>query len=125
MSLKIITLNVQGFRSIKKQTQVMYWARSQRCDLLLLQETNFRNCSDVVMFRSRFNVEGYFSFGYAKCEGVGMVNLCPSVVREVVVKYDMNGRVIVCDISVFGSRIRVINVYAPARAGACNPFFEI
>ncbi|KAM7313587.1 mucin-7-like [Ixodes scapularis] len=40
-TLRILSLNVRGFRNPAKQTEVMHFARMQNCDLLCLQDTNF------------------------------------------------------------------------------------
>lgn len=124
MSISIITLNVQGFRSAEKQLTVVQWARAQNCDLLVLQETNFKQYSDVVSFKLKFQVECYFSFGTARNEGVAIINFHPGRIRDIVVKFDVNGRVIAWDMTACGQRMRGINVYAPARSSDCNPFFK-
>lgn len=124
MSIGIITLNVQGFLNVTKQINVMQWAKTQKCDLLFLQETNVRTFREMSQFRNRFQVECYFAFGSARSEGVAVINFSPTAIKDLVVKFDLNGRVIVTDMFVFGLKVRSINVYAPARAGACNPFFR-
>lgn len=60
MLVRFLTLNVQGFRDLDKQREVMHYARAQHVDLLFLQECNFRTPRDVLLFRERFCAQAFF-----------------------------------------------------------------
>lgn len=123
MQLKIMTLNVQGFRRPGKQAEVINFSIAAGCDLLLLQETKFRSRHDVLTFERRHDVKGFFSFGTRCSEGVGIVILRPSSLQHCAATFDYRGRVACLDISCAGEKIR-FNVYGPARRGFLHLFFQ-
>lgn len=123
MSLKIITLNVQGFKNVRKQQDVMHWARTQRCDILLLQETNFSCCKDVKGFEEATAVKSFFSFGMRRSEGVGIVVLNSHILKDCSFQCDTEGRVICIDFLFKGQKLKIVNVYGPASRGKINSFF--
>lgn len=123
MSVRFLTFNVQGFRSVAKQRDVLAVAQAARCDLLLLQETNFRTYGDVRAFELEHGVKGFFSFGCRRCEGAGIVVLRPCLLRDCAATFDSQGRVVCFDFYFHDTKLRVINVYGPARQGASIFFF--
>lgn len=124
MTLRILSLNVQGFRSPAKQVEVVQFARSIQCDLFLLQETHFSRYSDVVQFTERCNVRAFFSFGTTNQCGVGVVVLNRALLPHCSVRHDTEGRALLFDLFVGRKRIRLVNIYAPARASCANAFFQ-
>lgn len=124
MQLRFLTLNVQGFRNPVKQQEVLALATSVNCDLLLLQETNFRSHKDVAQFEARHSIKGFFSFGFRRSEGVGVIVFRQSLLRDCSAVFDNDGRVVCVDLFFRGSKFRLINVYGPARRGAAHFFFK-
>lgn len=124
MQLRILSLNVQGFRDVGKQRNGLRLGKSVRCDLLLVQETNFRCYQDVIPFEAEHCVKGLFSFGRIRSEAVGIIVLKPSLLRNCVSFFDNQGRDVCLDVYLQSTRYRVITVYGPARRGALNDFFK-
>lgn len=124
MRLTLMTLNTQGFRNPDKQREVLHFARRHHVDLLLLQETNFHSLVDVTTFKQRFAVDCFFSFGSARSEGVGVVILRDSLVRDCVARFDVEGRVVSFDFFLGDNKLRVLNVYGPANPRRSNYFYE-
>ncbi|KAG0428527.1 hypothetical protein HPB47_024507 [Ixodes persulcatus] len=122
--LRVITLNVQGFRSVTKQIEVLQFARTARCDLLFLQETNFHRQRDVDLFKQRYGVDCFFSYATTRSSGVGVVIFNRSLLRLSACCFDPDGRYIAFDFSLDGTRFRAVGVYAPAQRSQSPAFFK-
>lgn len=122
--LNIITLNVQGFKDIHKQQEVVFWARSRKCDVLLLQETNFTCYKDVKQFETNNNVKSFFSFGTRRSEGVGIIIFNKNIVEKCSFHCDTEGRVMCVKFPHNGQMLKIVNVYAPASRKYVNSFFK-
>ncbi|KAG0415820.1 hypothetical protein HPB47_007006 [Ixodes persulcatus] len=94
----LITLNVQGFRSVTKQIEVLQFARTACCDLLFLKETNFHRQRDVDLFKQRYGVDSR-----AALTPTGGTSLL---------------------ISPWMARFRAVGVYAPAQPSQSPAFFK-
>ena len=124
MHLRIASLNVQGFKSLAKQTEIVNLALAARLDILLLQETNFKSSSDVFAFKQRFRVECFFSLSTSHCCGVGILVFRRDLLRHSFFTPDTEGRVICMDTVLGGSKVRIVSVYAPADNKRLNSFFS-
>ncbi|XP_042148074.1 uncharacterized protein LOC121836859 [Ixodes scapularis] len=122
--LRVITLNVQGFRSVTKQIEVIQFARTARCDLLFLQETNFHRQRDVDLFKQRYGVDCFFSYATTRSSGVGVIIFSRSLLRLSACCFDPDGRYIAFDFFVDGTRFRAVGVYAPAQRSQSPAFFK-
>lgn len=124
MRLKLVSLNVNGFRRVGKQTDVMNFAWKLRCDLLLLQETHFYCQRDIFRFQQRFRVRCFFSPGTPGSCGVGVVVFNRTALNKFYCCYDADGRLLGYDFELSPRKIRILNVYAPAQADKTNGFFS-
>lgn len=125
MLLRLLTFNVQGFMKVAKQIEVMQFARAARCDMLFLQETNFKCNREVEAFRERFAVECFFSFSQSqRAGGVGVVIFNRALLRNSYRTVDTKGRVICLDFYCGKKKYRVVNIYAPATPNLKNEFFS-
>ena len=123
-TLKIISLNVQGFRNPVKQAEVISVARAEHCDVLCLQETNFFTIGHVRAFKRSFNLDCYFSFATSRFSGVGIIIFNRALLRDHHVFYDGLGRVLVFDCVLSSFRLRILSIYGPAQAAQSNDFFR-
>lgn len=94
MHLSIATLNVQGFLSFAKQTEVVQLAQAAHIEILLLQETNFRSSSEVFTFKQCFHLECFFSFAASPFCGVGIIVFRRELMHNSHFEHDADGRVI-------------------------------
>ena len=124
MSVHLLSLNVQGFRSPDKQREVVHFPRQVGCDILFLQETNFRCARDVALFHERFSLACFFSYSMSRSCGVGVVIFRRDLLRDCYCRFDPDGRVITFNFYLGSAYFRVINVYAPADRSLTNRFFE-
>lgn len=123
MLVRFLTLNVQGFRGLDKQREVMHYARAQHVDILFLQECNFRTPRDVLVFRERFSVHAFFTLSDSVASGVGVVFLRDSLRRKAHCTFGFGGRVLALDFYMLSRRVRAIAVYAPAKRSDSSSFF--
>ncbi|KAG0414588.1 hypothetical protein HPB47_008284 [Ixodes persulcatus] len=114
----------RGFHSVTKQIEVLQFARTARCDLLFLQETNFHRQRDVDLFKQRYGVDCFFSYATTRSSGVGVVIFNRSLLRLSACCFDPDGRYIAFDFSLDGTRFRAVGVYAPAQRSQSPAFFK-
>lgn len=94
--LRLLSLNVKGYRSPDKQREVVQFAQKKRCDLLFLQETFLFSLSDDASFSARLSLKSYFSFASSRCTGVGVV-FRRSMLSRSFCTYDPENRGVVFD----------------------------
>lgn len=122
--LRILTLNVQGFRNSYKQREVVHFARENFIDLVFLQEVNFLTNDDVKEFQRNFNVPSYFSLASNRSCGVGVLVFNHLIGASSFSSTDSEGRFLVFKFTLSGSRYKIINLYGPARVTASNNFLR-
>ncbi|KAG0417634.1 hypothetical protein HPB47_005438 [Ixodes persulcatus] len=110
--------------TVTKQIEVLQFARTARCDLLFLQETNFHRQRDVDLFKQRYGVDCFFSYATTRSSGVGVVIFNRSLLRLSACCFDPDGRYIAFDFSLDGTRFRAVGVYAPAQRSQSPAFFK-
>ncbi|KAM7280936.1 hypothetical protein ISCGN_006151, partial [Ixodes scapularis] len=110
--------------SVTKQIEVIQFARTARCDLLFLQETNFHRQRDVDLFKQRYGVDCFFSYATTRSSGVGVIIFNRSLLRLSACCFDPDGRYIAFDFFVDGTRFRAVGVYAPAQRSQSPAFFK-
>lgn len=97
--LKVLILNMQGFRSTDKQREVTHFLRQNRIDIAFLQETNVYTAHDVQTFQT-LSIPSYFSLVSSRSCGVGVSPL------------------------IGGVQFKIMNIYAPAKTTASKEFFR-
>ncbi|KAG0412960.1 hypothetical protein HPB47_009893 [Ixodes persulcatus] len=110
--------------TVTKQIEVLQFARTARCDLLFLQETNFHRQRDVDLFKQRYGVDCFFSYATTRSSGVGVVIFNRSLLRLSACCFDPDGRYIAFDFSLDGTRFRAVGVYAPTQRSQSPAFFK-
>lgn len=124
MHLRLVSLNVNGFHDVRKQSDVIDFARRLGCDVLLLQETRFYRQKDISDFQQRFRLRSFFSFGARNTCGVGIVVFNNAVLNRFYCAYDADGRLLGYDFILGSHKFRILNVYAPVQASKTNDFFR-
>lgn len=119
-----MTFNVRGFKNFVKQQEIMNLVRSLGVDVLFLQETNFRTRHDIMIFRTRFSVEAFFSLTQTQSRSTCVVFLNPSFRRGAHCLFDAEGLVIAADMWINDQKIRFTNFYAPVDRSLANDFFR-
>lgn len=123
MVMKVVTLNVRGFRSAAKQLRVKGILESLNVDIALLQETHFSSCSDVAALQKILPWKGIHSFGTRLSAGVAALVAPTFQGRVVKFARDVQGRVLTLDVARGGRLLRLANVYAPNEYRERNDFF--
>ena len=124
MSLKICSINVNGFRQGFKRSVIFTRLNQLNFDVIYLQETHVTNKREAVKYSKLWKGKSFWSFGTNHARGVGILfsnQLDITVVSE---KFDMDGRLICVDIDMAGCRHRYINVYQPNIPGERVRFID-
>jgi exonuclease III len=134
-SVIVLSLNVGGLASAAKTAQLIEFARLERADVALIQETHARG-DPLARWGGGGRAGGqghwpgraYYSGGTAKSRGCltlartdpgGLLRALPDGPQM-----ETEGRVVRVDLVVAGTTIAFINVYAPASRGKRAEFFS-
>lgn len=112
MDLKILSLNVRGFREDVKQHEVMGLARFLGIHVLLLQETHIFKREEVVLFENKYKFKSFWSFGSHNSRGVGIIFLNKNF-KVIKWERDVEGRVIKVLAKLNDFVFSVVSVYGP------------
>ena len=116
MDLKIVSINVNGFRSKFKQDSIKDFATKNNVDILLLQETFIDNITLAKSIEQNFELNERCIWNFAKADSSGVAiflfnkNICIDHFHT-----DIYGRVIRLDFSLDGfPNFRIVNAYFPS-----------
>ena len=112
MSLKIISLNIRGLNKTSKRRQVFRWLHQQKSDVIFLQET-YSSPQTINLWESEWGGKILASHGSTHSRGV-MILFKPRL--DVTIEksiYDKNGRYILAEAFVDGSKLNFLNIYSP------------
>lgn len=126
MHLKIASININGFRSKRKQTLVKQFASQNQIDILLLQETFVDNIflAKSIEQNLDLNRKCIWNFGKADSCGVAILLFNENICIENF-HIDLLGRVIRLDFSADGySNFRIVNAYFPNDTSARLEFIK-
>ena len=112
MALKVATLNINGLNVVNKQMSLVSVLRYHKIDVLMLQEHNLKNVSDLdymssdyhIILNSCANLKGGTAICIRKCSNVKILNQ----------EMDAEGQITSVRVDVNGSIIPILNVYAPS-----------
>ena len=113
MSLKIISLNVNGIRNQKKRDSIFSWLKENNADIVFLQETHCNSEHDNKQRSAEWGGQCIWSTCASASRGVAIL-VKPNI--DVVLsnsEIDPYGRYIIVDCSVDESHTHLINIYAP------------
>ena len=112
MSLKIISLNVRGLNKTSKRRQVFRWLHQQKSDVIFLQET-YSSSQNINLWEAEWGGKIFSSHGSTHSRGVMIMfkpRLDVTIEKQIA---DKNGRYILVEAFVDGSKLNFLNVYAP------------
>lgn len=116
IALKIATLNIRGLTAKKRQAQVKRILIEGEIDILALQESKIESEEQADRMVNMFNA----NHDVCVCHAVGRSGGCilflkrsSTIIVERVVTSDDGRLIILCDLSVFGEKWRIVCVYAP------------
>ena len=116
MDLKIVSINVNGFRSKLKHDLIKDFATKNKIDILLLQETFVDNLTLAKSIEQHFNLNKRCIWNFGKADSCGVAiflfneNICIEQFHT-----DIFGRLIRLDFSGDGySNFRLVNAYFPS-----------
>ena len=109
--VRLLSLNVRGLGNQRKRRAIFNYSRS-RADIILLQETHGSSKTDQI-WTNEWGGKALFANGQSNARGVCiLVNRNFDCQLTNTVK-DLNGRILITDITVNCMKLVIINVYAP------------
>ena len=127
MSLKLVTINVNGLRDNRKRELVFNWLVSKKYDCICLQETH---CTGVNINRweREWKTQGggasAWLCGSSESKGVAIL-LSKHFAFDINFNFsDKTGRLLTCEINTENAVFHIFNIYAPNLCSDRN-FFSI
>ena len=111
-SLKLVSLNVRGLGDFKKRKMIFLWAKRQKADILLLQETHSTNNLEQ-QWKNEWGGEIIFSHGTNRARGVAILIRQGLEVEQMNMFIDCYGRFIFMQAEINGIKVQIVNTYAP------------
>lgn len=124
MTIKLISLNVNGIRDNKKRATVFYWLKQQKADICLLQETHCESQKDKLSWSKEWGGQTFWSVGTNFSRGVAILLKEKLDITIVNTEIDTNGRYLAITIEIDELRSKIINIYAPNKPADRIKFFK-
>ena len=124
MTLKLISLNVNGMAEKPKRTKIFNFLRMLRADIYFLQETHNANQTDENNWGNEWGGPTLWSRGTRHSKGVAIF-IHPRVTNNVLrTLADNDGRIIAAKVAVEGIELNLMNIYAPIHHVERRTFFN-
>ena len=111
--INIGSLNVKGLRDGRKASYASTLIQQHKLDVLFFQETHFLTDDEGRRAFSSRNLSGLCSHGGSHSRGVGILFNKRLDLKINFTKIDSDGRLVVVDTNISGTRLRFVNIYAP------------
>ena len=109
---KLLSLNVRGLNSSRKRRQVFRWLHQQQSDIIFLQET-YSSPESIKRWETEWGGKIASSHGSSHSRGV-MILFKPRLDVDLEkITTDNIGRCILAETIIDGTRIVLVNIYAP------------
>ena len=114
---KIISLNVRGLKNQRKRRNIFPYLKDQKCHCYFLPET-YSEPKDELIWKSEWCGEMLFSHGTNRQKGVCIL-LNPSACNLSIESQfsDVDGRIVLANISFNSTKVSLCNIYAPVGIG--------
>ena len=124
MSIKILSLNVNGLRNYKKRQTIFHWLKEQNADLYLLQETHCESTSDINNWKAEWGGECFWSVGTNFSRGVATLVKPKLDIKISSTNSDRHGRFVMLDFEIDDLKLHLFNIYSPNNATDRVKFFK-
>lgn len=108
----MVSFNVNGIRTESKRRTIFNFLKSQKANIILLQETHSKS-EDEILWSNEWGNKILFSHGSNLVKGVAIMFQKHFPVNIEYVKQDLQGRYLICDLDINGYKFLLINVYGP------------
>ena len=123
-SLKLCSINVNGFRDNFKRKIILSRLKEFSFDIVFLQETHITNIIECKKFTKLWDGKVIMSFGSNRSRGVGIMFSRQVNMQLESYNYDHEGRILCADITLANTKLRLINIYAPNIASERRLFIK-
>ena len=125
INLKFATFNVNGAGKYEKQKDIFDFLRKKKFDVIMLQETHWRTESENYI-RTMWGYNCFVCGASTSKNGVAILfNNSFSYNVHNIIKDDVNGSYLILDVTIFGKRYSIVNVYGPSDKDTPEFFEEI
>ena len=122
-TLSVITYNVDGMNDDLKRKTIFTRFRSQRYDIIFLQETHIQ-AESIEKVKQEWGKKSYWNSGLSSSTGGTGTLILNDDVEMMNTKMDKTGRILNIEFKLMESTIQAINVYAPTIPGKREHFYE-
>jgi hypothetical protein len=98
IALRVATLTIRGLLNAHLRYELLTQCLQEKISIILLQETHFYNVNNILLIKSMFDSERYYSFGSNRSKGVGIIVLNDNITVEKF-ELDTEGRLTYIDIN--------------------------
>ena len=125
-SLKAMSINAMGLHDNRKRRNIFQWLKTQNLDIIFLQETHIYQKKDIDIINNEWNGKHFWAYSSFHSAGVGVL-FSPKfsgTIDEIHICSNYEGRLLYVPVSVEGSDIQLLNVYAPNAPTDRRNFFD-
>ena len=124
-AINILSINVHGLRDHVKCSNVIDWLKTRRESVIFLQETYFSEPADTTFLKSIWKGSIFSSYGGKHSRGVTTLIKESLSVKNSKITHDNYGRWVNVILDAEGSKLQLLNVYAPCPIGERAAFFQM
>ena len=124
-AINILSINVHGLRDHVKCSNVIDWLKTRRESVIFLQETYFSEPADTTFLKSIWKGSIFSSYGGKHSRGVTTLIKESLSVKNSKITHDNSGRWVNVILDAEGSKLQLLNVYAPCPIGERAAFFQM
>lgn len=124
MSSLLTTINCKGLRDDFKRKCIFYRCKELGINISFLQETHLISKREFDTWIKEWGGRGCWSFGQWHSCGVGILLGSKFDYNFVSFRHDFEGRLLVLDIDVNNTKLRLVNVYCPNNAKERKEFID-
>lgn len=119
----ICSLNCQGLGNKEKRLRLKEWVKTQKCDILFIQESHFTEKLETDL-KLEFRENIFHSFGSSQARGVS-IYIKHNLNYEIIDKYeDKEGRLLILNVEIDENIYTLVNIYAPNDPKSRNSYFR-
>lgn len=111
-TLKIVTWNVRGFRTLSKRTKVINYLSKLKADICFLQETHITQHESQQLQLGQYN-KIYSATYNSKQRGVSILVNNNLLFTQQSITNDPDGRFLIMNVSINNTPFTLVNVYGP------------
>ena len=111
-NLSFCSINVHGLLDKDKRNRIFQFCKIKQFDVVFVQETHLHSVNLLQQWQRQWGDQSFWSFGSSHSAGVGIL-LSKNIPNISYFHHDLDGRLIVLNVTIRDVRYRFVNVYCP------------